>query len=216
MSEQELEGVVGHLDGLSGAGLHGWVWNPANQNQRLTVEMYVDGRLAGTAKADRHRPDLAAGGIGDGCYAFLFEMPAEYCDDAEHEVMAVVRETHALLVDGRRTFTLGTGQLYRGAFDGVRDGMACGWAYDRRSSDNKVIVSIRNGTQEVGRGAARYFRLDLNRNRVGYGFHAFAIPLPPAILDGRRYDLKAYVAGTDVSLDEREIAFQAEVAFMAS
>ncbi|CAN2536358.1 hypothetical+protein [Methylocapsa aurea] len=62
--------VIGHLDGVRDGTAYGWAWRPARPGERLLVDVFVNGRLAGQRLADMPRPDLLSQGIGDGRYAF--------------------------------------------------------------------------------------------------------------------------------------------------
>lgn len=64
----------GNVDHLGPSPLMGWAWSSARPAARLTVEVSIDGRPAGRAVADRHRPDLEAAGIGDGRHGFELDV----------------------------------------------------------------------------------------------------------------------------------------------
>ena len=48
----------------------GWAIDRADAGASVEVEILREGRLVATVRADRHRPDLAKGGVGSGNYGF--------------------------------------------------------------------------------------------------------------------------------------------------
>lgn len=53
----------------------GWIWSPIDPQQRVVVEAVWNGRVVGTAIADKLRKDLLAAGIGDGAHGFEISLP---------------------------------------------------------------------------------------------------------------------------------------------
>lgn len=68
--------LVGYVEAVTNKDVLGWVWCPG-KDDRLTVELRLDGQVVGTAVADQSREDLARSGIGDGRHAFSLAVPAE-------------------------------------------------------------------------------------------------------------------------------------------
>jgi hypothetical protein len=72
----------GYVDSTQDGRISGWVWDRLRPRKRLDVEIYSAGSLIDSTRADIYREDLARSRIGDGCYAFSFEMPAgEFPDE---------------------------------------------------------------------------------------------------------------------------------------
>jgi len=65
----------GFVDHVGPSRVAGWAWDAANPDARLSVTIEVDGKEVATVVADRHRPDLAAAGKGDGAHAFEVQLP---------------------------------------------------------------------------------------------------------------------------------------------
>lgn len=65
----------GAIEMADEAGLCGWALNPALPEEPVVVDVYLDGRFQGAARADRSRPDLARLGPGFGRSGFLFRLP---------------------------------------------------------------------------------------------------------------------------------------------
>ena len=60
---------------LSERQVGGHAFDAQDPLRRLAVELLLDGRAAGLARADFFDPDLAQKGQGDGCYGFVFSPP---------------------------------------------------------------------------------------------------------------------------------------------
>ena len=63
--------MEGYLDALDNGQVFGWAWDRLNPTDRLQIELRIEGRVAAVATADRPRPDLKDGNIGDGAHAFV-------------------------------------------------------------------------------------------------------------------------------------------------
>jgi hypothetical protein len=87
--------IVGHIDALQGGRVFGWGWDGNHPGDRLEVELRLErdgGPPVTLARvlADRPRPDLAGGGIGDGAHAFEAELTLPEGADPSR-VVAIVR-----------------------------------------------------------------------------------------------------------------------------
>jgi len=67
---------TGSLDLVSEEGwVLGWAWYPNAPEERVEIELLVDGEIAGTTTAASFRADVAAAGVGDGNYGFSWALP---------------------------------------------------------------------------------------------------------------------------------------------
>jgi hypothetical protein len=64
----------GRVDALDGNRLHGWIWDEARPEERLTIQLRLDGQVITEAQADQSRVDLRRNGIGDGRHAFSMDL----------------------------------------------------------------------------------------------------------------------------------------------
>src|SRR3954466_4357409 len=60
----------GFIEGRSGEEMFGWC-RRVGDDRPISLDLYVDGRLAATFVADYLRGDLAERGIGSGCFGFI-------------------------------------------------------------------------------------------------------------------------------------------------
>ncbi|PWC32945.1 hypothetical protein [Azospirillum sp. TSO35-2] len=87
--------IEGHIDAVQGGRVFGWAWDRNHPGDRLEVTLRLE-RDGGPAlelarvSADRPRPDLAGGGIGDGAHAFEAELTLPDGADPSR-VVALVR-----------------------------------------------------------------------------------------------------------------------------
>lgn len=74
--------LAGHVDAVADGKVHGWAWDRDRPAERLDVTVSVGDTVITSGLADLARPDLAAGGIGDGAHAFALDLPAGIDADA--------------------------------------------------------------------------------------------------------------------------------------
>jgi glycosyltransferase involved in cell wall biosynthesis len=79
------------LDEVSRHRIAGWAQDEAQPDAPLNLLILVDDGLAARVLANRHRPDLAAAGIGDGRHGFRFEFP-DSLSSGERHIVRVCRE----------------------------------------------------------------------------------------------------------------------------
>ena len=90
-----------------------------------------------------------------------------------------------------------SGSLDEVAFDFRLGWVARGWAVAYDDPDTPIEVEILDGEVVLGRGLAGEFREDLQAAGIGSGAVAFAIELPPEMLDKPQHLLTLRLAGSD-------------------
>lgn len=75
----------GSIDTVHNGCCQGWALDTKSASP-VDVELFVDGRLVGRARADAHRDDLEREGLGDGRHGFAIEMPAALRDGRHHHM----------------------------------------------------------------------------------------------------------------------------------
>ena len=89
--------IRGSFDGVANGHVFGWALDGTSAGSPVEVELWVDGKKRVVAKADIHRGDLEAAGIGDGRCAFSIAMPEKVYDGDYHEL--AVRTRSGTLLD---------------------------------------------------------------------------------------------------------------------
>jgi GT2 family glycosyltransferase len=96
--------MLGHVDTINENMIAGWAHDPARPGERLQVQIFIAGRLAGTVVAECFRPDLEAAGLGDGHRAFAFD-PRPFINSDAEPVRVAFGPTGATLPNGRSIFS---------------------------------------------------------------------------------------------------------------
>src|SRR5437763_5128815 len=87
------------LDEVGRYRIAGWAQDEAQPDAALSLLILIDDALVARVLANRHRPDLAAAGIGDGRHGFRFEFP-DSLSSGERHVVRVCREADGADLDG--------------------------------------------------------------------------------------------------------------------
>lgn len=75
LAPSDMQGLI---DNATADRLYGWVWDAAHPDFRAKVELRLAGEVVATTIAEKHRPDLAKHGIGDGSHAFDFPLQRQW------------------------------------------------------------------------------------------------------------------------------------------
>jgi hypothetical protein len=108
MATTDVKVADGRVEETPGGTVTGWAWNPADDDDRVTVTVWVNGRPVASGVADQDAPGLEQAGIGDGRHAFAIPLPGALLEDAEEELRVAIRVDGAsgtlpLLEDWART-----------------------------------------------------------------------------------------------------------------
>jgi len=88
LAEAPHPAVSGYVEAMTGTAVLGWAWAPG-QTWRLAIELHLGDDVIAETVADRPRPDLARGGVGDGNHAFDLQVPDTFRNRvAELQVVA--------------------------------------------------------------------------------------------------------------------------------
>lgn len=87
------------LDEVSRNRIAGWAQDDAQPNAPLRLLILVNDTLVARVLANRHRPDLAAAGIGDGRHGFRFDFPDGLASSGRY-VVRVCREADGSDLEG--------------------------------------------------------------------------------------------------------------------
>lgn len=96
--------IVGHVDHLNIDGIAGWIVDKSDFNNRLTIEVLVDGKCVVSSPAQLFRPDIKALGLSDGYSGFRLVFPTKCFDNKKHKV--AVREANSAKLLTKSQITL--------------------------------------------------------------------------------------------------------------
>jgi GT2 family glycosyltransferase/glycosyltransferase involved in cell wall biosynthesis len=181
--------IRGHLDGMVGAYVVGWaVAEPDTGNCVITVTEGPGGEVIAKGRASRHRPDLAALGLGRTTFAFRIPIT----QTTEPRLLHVLANGEDL--PGSPMLT-GPGR-----FDGdchIEAGTVAGWVTERvRNGAAPHITVINASGVEVGRGAAAYDAKNLDAQ---YTPARFAIDLDDRVFGAGEVSLTILANGVAFS-----------------
>jgi GT2 family glycosyltransferase len=136
----------GHVEAITHAGFHGWVFDPATPDRPVEMRLAVDGQPVASARCDEPREDVRGAGIPRTDVGFTLAIPRQFFDGEPHSATLSLADgavVGLLNSAGQRraswSFTFDPIGLL-GRVDGLNDGNITGWV---------VVVDQRNGTQDV-------------------------------------------------------------------
>lgn len=83
----------------------------------------------------------------------------------------------------------GNGRVIQGNFDCIAGRDVCGWAWNPAEPSVPVAIRVLLDGALVCQGTANHHRPDLKAAGIGTGNHAFYVPLPAELTDGRQGQL---------------------------
>ena len=172
-----VNNVQGQIDGLVGQGLSGWALRPAAPEERLWIELVIDGFSLGIGRAEHFHP--AAASCGDGCYGFWIPIPAAVLEQPLEVGVRVANsgETFAPAqrLEGTASQSSHFNQVVHDA--GLR---LSGWAIDRTRRQRTVRLCAKlNGKRlAVVQANERRFHPEQSDG------HGFMLTLPLSLADG--------------------------------
>jgi len=83
---RRLHMLRGRLEGIARGRLRGWAWDQARPEVPVALELWHEDRVLARVLADRHRVELAHGGIGGGAHGFELALAGLAPEEAELEL----------------------------------------------------------------------------------------------------------------------------------
>ena len=180
--------LQGRLDTVDGERISGWARNANAPGLKVRLRVRDTGAILGEVVADAFRADLAAAGVGDGCFAFSFVVPGGLSPGLRH-VIVVERVADGAILSASpcvceartplETIAIparGAAGL-RGALDVCTRDRISGWAYVP-GNDGPVALQILDNGVPIARVLANDMRPDLPAAGIGTGRHAFDLLIP--------------------------------------
>jgi GT2 family glycosyltransferase len=171
----------GAILGLQGDVLYGWAMNNAQPEQRLVIEVFVDGASVALARADQYEPQAPA---GDQFHGFVVQLRQSWLDEAR--VITAQIANQAVSLDGQvllpttpsqDTASVASQVWHTG---GLRVG---GWCWDPQAPRRHVQVTVREGNKVISQASCNVHNQALAYRATSD--HGFAIDLPWELADGK-------------------------------
>jgi len=187
----------------------GWAWDPRQSGAPVRVDVYADSQLLATVLADQFRQDVADARVGDGRHGFSLTTPDSLKDGKAHLIGIKVSGTDDTLAEGVLLASAPghdkAADNFGGSIDGVDDQHIFGWAWDSQRPNTPLTVDIYVDDTKLAAVSADQFRPDLRDASIGDGKHAFALPSPAALKDGKAHAVRVKIAGTGSTIVEKGV-----------
>jgi len=209
--------------------LTGWVWDKSQPEKQLTVAVKIGGKEIATVVADQFRNDIFSAGKGDGKKAFTIKLPDDL-PSGEHNLTICISDSGYVLKNCPTKITIPVkskdhltelkvvhkqkpidvpqkieGKLEKVDFKGIT-----GWAWDANSPDEPLRLDVIVNGELLDSCVAATHRQDLEKAGKGNGKHAFRLPLPPYMCDGKQHTVSIKVANSDVLINKTPVNFSFE------
>ncbi|MEM4177979.1 MAG: glycoside hydrolase family 99-like domain-containing protein [Nitrososphaeria archaeon] len=197
-----LRRYKGQFDGIRDTYyVEGWVYNESNPNEKVKVEVYVDGVSVAEGIANLYREDLI--NIENKNHGFRIRLPDNLIDGKEHEVLVKIKGSNLSII-GPVNVVLNRDLDLVGNIDGIDEVCIFGWALDNRNPERKLKVAIYLEGELLGEGIADQYREDLKKEGFGDGRFGFKIDLPKSLFDrgGQTKEFQLKVNGMTIDTKE--------------
>ncbi|MBA1193703.1 glycosyltransferase family 2 protein [Pseudomonas entomophila] len=176
----------GAILGLQGDVLHGWAMDNVHQEERLIIEVYIDGVSVAVARADRYEPGAQG---GDQYHGFVVQLSQNWLNDARLITARIANQPIALEGQILLPASLSqdtaeiTSQIWHTG--GLRVG---GWCWDPKAPHRHVQIIIRKGDHVIAKAVCNAHNQALAYRATSD--HGFSIDLPWELADGETHELE--------------------------
>ncbi len=175
---------IGAIDGLIGATVFGWAYDPGFGRRRLKIAMYVNERLAAETVANGLRRELVGVGAHDGFSGFACSIPPK-----AFVAGATVRVFADGIELGNSPLSLGSKQI-DGIFEPIKGVTASGWVRERVRAAPRALLDMIVDGKLVRSFTADRLREELKAHGADDGRFGFAEALPGSCLDGGDHEVE--------------------------
>lgn len=179
---------AGVILGLQGDVLHGWAMNTAQPEQRLIVEVIIDGAPVALARADQYEP-LAP--MGDQFHGFTVQLRQSWLDEAAVIAVRIANDGFSLegtvVLPARAPLEISAIASQVWHTGGLRIG---GWSWDPLSPLRHVEVTVREENVVIATTTC-----NIHNQALAYrstSDHGFSIDLPWRLADGKVHFLDIF------------------------
>jgi GT2 family glycosyltransferase len=177
--------LKGAITGLYGDVLQGWALDTARPDQRLVVEICINGACVALARADQFQPNAET---GDQFHGFGVQLRQSWLDDARHISARIANQDYTLkgelqlpAAPSKEPAPIASQVWHSG---GLRIG---GWSWDPEAPQRHVHITIREDSRVLGQVAC-----DTHHQALVYratSDHGFSFDLPWELADGKLHTL---------------------------
>ncbi|WP_449431678.1 glycosyltransferase family 2 protein [Pseudomonas putida] len=178
--------LSGAIIGLQGDVLQGWALDTAQPEQRLIVEVFIDGASVALARADQHEPGAPA---GDQFHGFAVQLRQSWLDDAS--LISVQIANQGLPLEGEIRLPRAPSHDSAGITSQVwHTGGLClsGWSWDPQAPRRHVQVTVREGNRVISQVTCNTHHQALAYRATSD--HGFTLDLPWDLADGKLHVLE--------------------------
>jgi len=177
--------ISGAITGLYGDVLQGWAFDSAQPNQRLVIDICVDGASVALVRADQFQPDSDT---GDQFHGFSVQLKTHWLEGAQSVSARVANRAFQLDAPLQLPAALRDESAPIASHVWYSDGLRIsGWAWDPQARHRHVQITVREGGRVLGRVTC-----DAHRNGLDHGTgndHGFDLDLPWELADGKPHIL---------------------------
>ena len=189
--------LEGSIDEFNNSFIRGWYRNKTDKHLRLEIQVFQNKKIIGTTVCDKYRIDLKSNNVGDAHYGFYlkFENPIKIIDEniSIKIISNNVGYSESVAFNYKDSdFHLEKKESdYKGSFDKIKDGYACGWVINSSDNSDSVTVLLYRNEELVNTGLANLYRNDLRakiKNNYNRAFR-LKIPLVDLLKGGATYKI---------------------------
>lgn len=194
--------LSGAITGLYGDVLLGWAMDTAQPDQRLVIEICVDGACVALVRADRYEANAK---VGDQFHGFSVQLKKNWLDEACHITARVANQDYQLeggiklpALPSQDTAAIASQVWHTG---GLR---VSGWSWDPQAPRRHVQVTVREGSRVVAQVTCNTHHQALAYRATSN--HGFTLDLPWELADGKLHildvvnDLEQPLSGSPIRL----------------
>ncbi|WP_266366011.1 sialate O-acetylesterase [Tellurirhabdus rosea] len=204
----------GFLDIASCERVTGWAADRSRPNVSISVEVYVNGQLAGTVVADRPRADVGAYLNDNGLHGYEFVIPAPFRRNSNQTIQVRYSGSSRELSNSGQTVggctapatdspvtpspapTPAAYQQPEGHLDHASCDRITGWAADRAKPNTSIGVDLYIDGQLAGTLTADKLRTDVGAYLNDNGLHGFEFAIPSVYKTSGQHTVVARFAGS--------------------
>jgi cephalosporin hydroxylase len=198
--------LEGWIDSCDEGIIRGWVFDPAQPERVLTVEVLIDGKVTATGIARLERPDLVVAGKKNGRCGFLIPIAYDHKGESRAAQVTVRAQNGSTLPQGEFKLNLATQSTrlsvglrgkdgLTGCFDQFGPDLIVGWISRTGNPSPPPEIEFWEAGEKVFSFIADMWRTDLEELRQGDGRWGFNLAVPGRLRDGKVHILSVSLAG---------------------